>query len=57
MKYFMLFVVIVISVTQSMSEWILKWNEEFDDVVIDTNKWDIENEWGHCHGLQHILFV
>jgi hypothetical protein len=50
MKFLVLFVVIVILVKQSMSEWVLKWNDEFDDDVIDTNKWEIENESGQCYG-------
>jgi beta-glucanase (GH16 family) len=50
MKFLVLFVVIVILVRQSMSKWVLKWNDEFDNEAIDTNKWEIENEWGKCNG-------
>jgi beta-glucanase (GH16 family) len=57
MKLLLLFVVIVILVRQSKSEWVLKWNDEFDDEVIDTNKWEIENESGQCHGMNRIFFT
>ncbi len=50
MKFLVLFVVIVILVRQSMSEWVLKWNDEFDNKTIDANKWDIENELQWCNG-------
>ncbi len=50
MKYLVLFVVIVILVRQSKSEWVLKWKDEFDNETIDTNKWEIENESGQCNG-------
>ena len=50
MKSLVLFVVIVILVRQSISKWVLEWNDEFDDEEIDTNKWEIENESGQCHG-------
>jgi hypothetical protein len=50
MKFSVLFIVIVILVRQSMSKWVLKWNDEFDDETIDTNKWDVENESGQCQG-------
>jgi hypothetical protein len=33
-----------------MSNWVLKWEDEFDNKVIDTNKWEIENESGVCEG-------
>jgi hypothetical protein len=33
-----------------MSEWVLEWNDEFDNKKIDTNKWKIENELGQCNG-------
>jgi hypothetical protein len=33
-----------------MSEWVLKWNDEFDNKTIDANKWDIENELQWCNG-------
>ncbi len=50
MKFLVLFVVIVILVRQSMSNWVLKWKDEFDNEAIDTNKWDIENELEECYG-------
>jgi hypothetical protein len=50
MKFLVLFVVIVILVRQSMSKWVLKWEDEFDNEAIDTNKWEIENESGQCKG-------
>jgi hypothetical protein len=50
MKFLVLFVVIVILVRQSMSKWVLKWGDEFDDELINTNKWEIENESGQCNG-------
>ncbi len=50
MKFLLLFVVIVILVRQSMSRWVLEWNDEFDGEEIDTNKWEIENELGQCNG-------
>ncbi len=50
MKFLVLFVVIVILVRESMSEWVLKWNDEFDNEAIDTNKWEIESESGWCKG-------
>ncbi len=50
MKFLVLFVVIVILVRQSISEWVLKWNDEFDNETIDTNKWEIENESDPCQG-------
>jgi hypothetical protein len=50
MKFLLLFVVIVILVRQSMSRWVLEWNDEFDDEEIDTNKWEIENELRQCNG-------
>ncbi len=34
----------------SMSKWVLKWEDEFDNKAIDTNKWEIENESGQCNG-------
>jgi hypothetical protein len=33
-----------------MSKWVLKWEDEFDNEAIDTNKWEIENESGQCNG-------
>ncbi len=48
MKVFVLFVIIL--VRESQSGWDLIWNEEFDDKIIDTNKWEIENELNSCHG-------
>ncbi len=50
MKFLVLFFVIVILVRQSMSKWVLKWEDEFDNEAIDTNKWEIENESGQCNG-------
>ncbi len=50
MKFLVLFVVIVILVRESMSEWVLKWFDEFDNETIDTNKWKIENESEQCNG-------
>jgi hypothetical protein len=55
MKILVHFVVIVILVRQSMSNWILKWEDEFDNETIDTNKWEIENESGHCKGIFFLL--
>jgi hypothetical protein len=51
MKFLVHFVVIVILVRQSMSNWVLKWEDEFDNETVDTNKWEIENESGHCKGI------
>ncbi len=51
MKFLVHFVVIVILVRQSMSNWVLKWEDEFDNETVDTNKWEIENELGHCKGI------
>jgi hypothetical protein len=48
MKLLVLFVIIV--VRESQSDWRLIWNEEFDDEIIDTNKWEIEDELNPCHG-------
>jgi beta-glucanase (GH16 family) len=50
MKSLVLYVVIVILVRQSMSEWVLEWEDEFDNKAIDTNKWEIENESDPCNG-------
>ncbi len=50
MKFLLLFVVIVILVRQLMSEWVLKWNDEFDNEEIDTNKWETQNESRLCKG-------
>jgi hypothetical protein len=41
MKVFVLLVIIL--VRESQSGWDLIWNEEFDDKIIDTNKWKIYN--------------
>jgi hypothetical protein len=48
MKFLVLFVVIL--VRESMSEWVLKWFDEFGNETIDTNKWEIENESEQCNG-------
>ena len=57
MKFLVLFVVIVILVRQSMSKWVLNWFDEFDNEVIDTNKWEIENELGECYGYNRFFFI
>jgi hypothetical protein len=50
MKFLVHFVVIVILVRQSTSNWVLKWEDEFDSETMDTNKWEIENESEQCNG-------
>jgi hypothetical protein len=37
-------------VRKSQSGWDLIWNEEFIETIIDTDKWQIENELVSCHG-------
>jgi hypothetical protein len=39
MKIFVLFVIII--VRESQSGWDLIWNEEFNDKIINPNKWEI----------------
>lgn len=48
MKLLVLFLIVV--VRESQSGWHLIWFDEFSDKIIDTNKWEIENESGPCHG-------
>jgi hypothetical protein len=40
-----------------MSEWVLIWNDEFDNETVDTNKWEIEDERERkeCHGKNRIF--
>jgi hypothetical protein len=45
MKVFVL--LIIIFVRKSQSGWDRIWNEEFDDKIIDTNKWQIVT---YCDG-------
>jgi hypothetical protein len=40
----------MICIRESQSEWNLIWNEEFDSEIIDSNKWEIENETVSCEG-------
>jgi len=28
----------------------LEWNDEFNSSILDTDKWEIENESNPCHG-------
>jgi hypothetical protein len=48
MKLLVLFLIVV--VRESQSGWDLIWNEEFGDKIIDTNKWETENELDLCYG-------
>jgi len=48
MKILVLFVIILVK--ESQSGWDLIWNEEFGDKIINTNKWEIEDELNSCHG-------
>jgi hypothetical protein len=50
MIFFVLLHVFFIFVRESYSGWNMTWNEEFDNKIIDTNKWEIENEINACHG-------
>jgi hypothetical protein len=46
-----LFVILtIVFIRESQSEWKLIWNEEFDSEIIDSNKWQIENELNSCEG-------
>jgi hypothetical protein len=45
-----LVLILVIFVRESQSGWKLIWNEEFNGAIIDTNKWEIENESHSCYG-------
>jgi hypothetical protein len=40
----------MIFIRESQSGWNLMWNEEFDSEIIDSNKWEIENELNSCQG-------
>jgi hypothetical protein len=48
MKLLVLFLIVV--VRESQSGWHLIWFDEFSDKIIDTNKWEIENELYSCQG-------
>ncbi len=46
----LLVLLFMIFIRESQSGWNLTWNEEFDSEIIDSNKWEIENESNPCHG-------
>jgi len=40
----------IILIEKSESKLNLEWNDEFNSSALDTDKWEIENESGSCHG-------